>query len=200
MRTWLVGLVLTVVQNTATVTTNGPIYVTNTPGAGLAPLRVAAVGTVLKIVDEQGDWLQVQFQDPQWGRRTGWVQKKYVSLSNPNLKPMDLSIRETTGIPAVQQDGVDAAGRGETAQDPAAIEPRQPGSVPTDALKGHPQSRNGFWFNAGLGFGSLVSRTVLSAKTDSAAACHWAAGSAISGYLASGQQAGRRRQTARCSP
>jgi hypothetical protein len=50
---------------------------------------------VLKVLAQDGDWFQVQFEDPQWGRRTGWVQGKHVSVTNESLKPMDLSVRET---------------------------------------------------------------------------------------------------------
>jgi uncharacterized protein YraI len=140
-------------QSTATVSTNAPIYITKTPAANLAPLRVAAVGTVLRVVGQEGDWLQVQFEDPQWGRRTGWVQKRHVSVSDPALKPMDLSIRETPAKEtAVQQDG---HARSDDIQDPTSVRPRQPGSTPVDSVVGHPQIREGFWFNAGLGFGSL---------------------------------------------
>src|SRR4051794_32793946 len=81
-------------QNAATVTENAPIYVSNTPPPNLAPLRVAAVGTVLKVLDRKGDWLQVQFEDPQWGPRTGWVEAKHVNVTNEALKPMNLSVRE----------------------------------------------------------------------------------------------------------
>jgi len=81
-------------QNTATVTTNAPIYATEAPGPNQTPLRVAAIGTVLKVTGQDGEWVQVQFEDPQWGRRTGWVEKKLVSYVDGSLKPMDLSVRE----------------------------------------------------------------------------------------------------------
>jgi len=81
-------------QNTATVTTNAPIYATNAPGPNQTPLRVAAIGTVLKVTGQDGEWVQVQFDDPQWGRRTGWVEKKLISYVDESLKPMDLSVRE----------------------------------------------------------------------------------------------------------
>ena len=96
MRIWVATLALVITvpftaeaQNTATATTNAPIYVTNAPAPSVTPLRVAAVGTVFRIVGHQGDWLQVEFADPQWGRRVGWVQKTNVRVSDPNLRPMD---------------------------------------------------------------------------------------------------------------
>jgi hypothetical protein len=77
---------------TASVTTVAPIYLK--PGAEI-PLRVAAVGTSLTVLKEEGDWAQVEFNDPQYGRRVGWVQVKLIRISRPELQPMDLSVRDT---------------------------------------------------------------------------------------------------------
>ena len=94
MRIFIAALVLiaapltAAAQRTATVSTNAPIYVTKTPAANLAPLRVAAVGTVLKVLGQEAERLQVEFNDPQWGRRVGWVEKeaspRFRSQSNAN--------------------------------------------------------------------------------------------------------------------
>jgi hypothetical protein len=78
---------------TATVIKNAPIYVKPDPPATLLPLRMAAVGTVLRVVGQEGEWIQVQFQDPQWGERTGWVSSELVRVNRPELQPMDLSVR-----------------------------------------------------------------------------------------------------------
>jgi hypothetical protein len=82
----------------ATVTTNAPIFIQ--PGAQ-TPLRVAKAGTALKVLQEEGEWLEVEFNDPQFGRRVGWVQKKLVQIFRPELEPMDLSVKEVppTGNP-----------------------------------------------------------------------------------------------------
>ena len=58
-------------QQFATVTTNAPIYAAaqETP----TPLRVAAVGTRLRVLSTDGDWVEVEYNDPQLGRRVGWV-------------------------------------------------------------------------------------------------------------------------------
>jgi Zn-dependent protease with chaperone function len=55
----------TATRGTATVTANAPIYIA--AGVSATPLRVAAPGTVLKVLRQQGDWLEVEFNDPQWG-------------------------------------------------------------------------------------------------------------------------------------
>jgi hypothetical protein len=86
-------------QQLATVTTNAPIYAAakETP----TPLRVAAVGTRLRVISTEGDWVQVEYNDPQLGRSVGWVLRHYISLTSEDLRPMDLSVPETP--PAPQQ-------------------------------------------------------------------------------------------------
>jgi hypothetical protein len=47
------------------------------------PLRVLPVGTVLQVLQETGDWTQIEFKDPQWGQRIGWVQRTLIRVSRP---------------------------------------------------------------------------------------------------------------------
>jgi hypothetical protein len=79
-------------QRTGTVQQNAPIFLT--PGAQ-QPLRVAATGTVLEILGTESAWLKVQFNDPQFGRRTGYVEAKFVREvpTAAALTPMDLSVK-----------------------------------------------------------------------------------------------------------
>lgn len=77
---------------TATVTTDGPIFLSAAPAVGIRPLRTAAAGTTLRVIGEKDDWLQVEFNDPQYGARLGWIQKKFVKVEDPALRPMDLSV------------------------------------------------------------------------------------------------------------
>jgi hypothetical protein len=79
-------------QQFLTVTTNAPIYAAarETP----TPLRVAAVGSKLRVLSTEGDWVQVESTAPQLGRRVGWVLRHYVSLTDHDLRPMDLSVPE----------------------------------------------------------------------------------------------------------
>ena len=100
---------------TVTTSSEAPIYVV--PGYQ-TPLRVVAAGSVLRVVARRDDWYQVEFKDPQWGRRVGFVAvastkagstagglSAPVDLSGPidlsvpelkphQLEPMDLSLRE----------------------------------------------------------------------------------------------------------
>ena len=82
---------------TASVTTQAPIYLR--PGAE-TPLRVASVGTLLKVLKEEGEWIEVEFNDPQFGRRVGWVQAKLVRIARPDLQPMDLSVTSPSPTPS----------------------------------------------------------------------------------------------------
>jgi hypothetical protein len=121
----------------AVVTTAAPVFLQ--PGAQ-TPLRVAKVGTVFKVLQQEGEWVEVEFNDPQFGRRVGWVEKKLVRISQPELEPMELSVRPATAAPPVSREDV-----------PQIVQ-TPPQAV---ATAGRPQVRNGFWFSAGLGFGSL---------------------------------------------
>ncbi|HEX7086419.1 MAG TPA: hypothetical protein VF198_08655 [Vicinamibacterales bacterium] len=77
---------------TAVAVEQAPVYVA--PDVSRTPLRVAAQGTVFKVLAEEGEWTRVQFQDPQWGPRTGYVQTRALRFQRPDLTPMDLSVRE----------------------------------------------------------------------------------------------------------
>lgn len=75
---------------TAVVTANAPIFVYPKPMP--TPLRTAAVGTRLEVLDEQGAWVQVRFNDPQLGLRVGWIESRLVRIDRPELRPIDLSV------------------------------------------------------------------------------------------------------------
>ncbi len=49
------------------------------PDAKRQPLTTFARGTVLTVISAQGDWIQIEFQDPWLGRRVGYVERKRVS-------------------------------------------------------------------------------------------------------------------------
>ena len=62
----------------AVTTQTTPIYLR--PDATLTPLRQLPTGTRLRILDSPGDWLRVEFDDTQFGRRVGFVQKALVRI------------------------------------------------------------------------------------------------------------------------
>jgi hypothetical protein len=84
-------------QEFATVTTNAPIYPTAREEP--TPLRVAAVGTRLRVLSTEGDWVQVEYNDPQRGLSVGWVLVHYISKTSHDLRPMDLSVPEAAPNP-----------------------------------------------------------------------------------------------------
>ncbi|MEO5824093.1 MAG: hypothetical protein ABIT71_26600 [Vicinamibacteraceae bacterium] len=61
------------------------------------PLRVAKADSRLKVLKEEGDWVLVEFEDPQWGRRQGYVR---VSLVEREAQvPVDVSVRDAPVTP-----------------------------------------------------------------------------------------------------
>jgi hypothetical protein len=103
---------------TAVVTTVAPIYLQ--PGAQ-TPLRVAKVGTVLKVLQEEGEWVEIEFNDPQFGRRVGWAEKKLLRISRPELEPMDLSVASSAASPTETPRREGLALTQDAAQAPAPI-------------------------------------------------------------------------------
>jgi len=63
---------------TGVTTANTPVYLR--PDATRTPLRQLPTGTSLRVLDTVGDWLQVEFNDLQYGRRVGYVQKAFVRI------------------------------------------------------------------------------------------------------------------------
>lgn len=66
-------------SRTATITATAPVFAS--PNASQQPLRVAREGSVLILIDTNPEWTQVEFQDPEFGRRVGYVQTKNVRIS-----------------------------------------------------------------------------------------------------------------------
>lgn len=60
------------VSRLARLRTDTPVYVR--PDA-LTPLRILPAGTSVTVRDEAGDWLLIEFRDPQWGTRVGYVRR-----------------------------------------------------------------------------------------------------------------------------
>ena len=69
----------------ALVATESPVFLL--PDATRTPLRTLPVGMALTILRRQGDWLQVSFEDPQLGRRTGWIEAKAVRIRPAAAEP-----------------------------------------------------------------------------------------------------------------
>jgi len=80
------------------VVSAAPIYVQ--PDATRQPLRVAKEGSMLRVVQSDAqfaDWTCVEFADPQYGRRVGYVQTKFLRVMTPAFQqePVDVSVPTT---------------------------------------------------------------------------------------------------------
>lgn len=62
----------------ATVLANAPILLL--PDTTRQPLRIAQAGSQLRVIQQAGEWSTVQFQDPDYGLRTGYVQSRFLRL------------------------------------------------------------------------------------------------------------------------
>ena len=71
----------------ARVVAEGPVFLL--PDATRTPLRTLAAGTPLMLLAQKGDWYQVTFDDPQLGRRTGWMEARFVRVRPPDTAPSD---------------------------------------------------------------------------------------------------------------
>jgi len=83
----------------------------------------------VKVLKEDGAWVQVEFTDSQWGRRVGWMEAKFIEISRP------LPIVEAK--PAAPGDGAVTAG---AQQVPDLMVPEQPKvtASATDVMRGAP--------------------------------------------------------------
>jgi hypothetical protein len=82
----------------ATVTIDSPIYLK--PDRTRVPLRVAKAGTILRVIEVTPEWIAVEFSDPQYGPRRGYIEAKAVRLGGDRrTEPMDLSVRPSNQPP-----------------------------------------------------------------------------------------------------
>ena len=65
-------------SNTAVTLEDAPVYLL--PDVTRTPLRILARDTSLRVLRDDGDWLQVEFQDRQFGARIGYIEKKKVRI------------------------------------------------------------------------------------------------------------------------
>jgi hypothetical protein len=63
---------------TAVLTADAPVFLR--PDSSLTPLRQLPSNTRLRVLEEAGDWLRVEFDDRQFGRRVGYVQRSSVRV------------------------------------------------------------------------------------------------------------------------
>jgi len=56
-----------------------PVYIR--PDATRTPLKTLPRSTPVRVLEELGDWMRIEFQDAQWGRRVGYAQRKTIQLT-----------------------------------------------------------------------------------------------------------------------
>jgi hypothetical protein len=88
------------------VDTNAPVFVR--PDATTTPLRVAKQGSALNVIEIEGDWYRVEFQDPEFGRRVGYIEKRHVTAVPARPAALDLTVPEA---PSDVRPGTSAANR-----------------------------------------------------------------------------------------
>ena len=64
------------------VTANAPIYLL--PDRSRTPLRELPAKTIVYVQETRGDWVQVTFDDSQFGPRMGWMERRFVAVRSPN--------------------------------------------------------------------------------------------------------------------
>ena len=57
-----------------------PVFIT--PDPTRVPLRVLHPGTAVQVRRESGDWMLIEFTDPLWGPRVGYVQRKNIDFAS----------------------------------------------------------------------------------------------------------------------
>jgi hypothetical protein len=77
----LLSTVQALAQQTATLSSSAPIYLL--PDANRTPLATLSVGTRVKVLEEQGEWLRAEFKDSRLGLRVGFIRASSVRIERP---------------------------------------------------------------------------------------------------------------------
>ena len=67
--------------STGVLTANEPVFLL--PDATRTPLTTLVKGTTVRIIQRQGDWYRIEFRDPQFGNRVGYVRAASLTLLPP---------------------------------------------------------------------------------------------------------------------
>ena len=97
-------------EHTAAVIAPAPIY--NVQDTDRLPLRTVPVGVILTVVEDNGKWLRVEFQDPRLGRQVGYVQARHVQRN---------AVRPTAGRESCVPSHAEAAAAASAADLPPGI-------------------------------------------------------------------------------
>lgn len=112
------------------VMADSPIYVQ--PDSNREPLRVAKEGSVLRSIRIEGSFTYVEFADPDYPRRYGYIQSRFVQeLAPQRQEPLDLSVPEARqGVPAPLARPTPTPTTTQAARDPSLVQQPPPGPAP----------------------------------------------------------------------
>jgi opacity protein-like surface antigen len=65
-------------RESGTILVAAPVYLR--PDSNLQPLRTLEAGTAVRVLQENGDWIRIEFTDRILGPRVGYVLRKYIQL------------------------------------------------------------------------------------------------------------------------
>lgn len=89
-----------VVGHSAVLIAATPVFVT--ARGNQTPLMTLSKGAVVRVRAVEGDWYEIEFDDPRWGKRVGFVAKRNATADYGNLQPVDLSIRDPKVKPVIK--------------------------------------------------------------------------------------------------
>ncbi len=58
------------------ISVEAPVYLL--PDSKRVPLRVIEAGTTVRILEELEGWVRIEFRDPQFGPRIGYVESRFL--------------------------------------------------------------------------------------------------------------------------
>lgn len=114
------------------VMVDAPIYVQ--PDSNRDPLRVAKEGSVLRFIRTEGAFAYVEFADPEYPRRYGYIRSQAVEpLAPPRQEPLDLTVPQArqNGAPTPAPPARPAAApiTTQAARDPSLVQQPAPAAV-----------------------------------------------------------------------
>ena len=117
-------------QTSGAVAVDAPVFLL--PDATRTPLRTLAAGTFLSIGEIREGWVQVTFNDGALGARTGWIERRFVTMGNQAPD----AAAEPAAIPAPPPDARTAPRRPQLRQPRSSAAPGLRGfaSVMVDAM------------------------------------------------------------------
>jgi hypothetical protein len=127
-------------QRMAVVSSGGPIFVV--PDENRTPLTVVRDGSTLTLLRIEGDWYQVEFVDDRFGKRNGYIHKKYLKAAlvasaaapPPNPREPAASATSVNGVAATTPTTAAPAR-------PASLPEAAPSTTPTVAVNRVPANR-----------------------------------------------------------